>query len=422
MSATLGRSAGGRFVSSVAITRSRRRGVALVAALGALAALSLSGCGRNADAQGGPPQAPPVSVAPAVQRTVVDSEEFSGRLEASDYVELRPRVAGTIEKIHFSDGALVRKGDLLFTIDPRPFEAEAARAQSLVASTRARAELAQSELARAKTLLDGQAISRQEFDQLTAGTRTAAADIQGAEAALRTARLNLEYTQVRAPIAGRASRANITVGNLVNEQAVLTSIAGVGKIYAYFDGSEQTYLRLKASKGADKAPKVRMGLADETGFPHPGQVDFIDNRLNPQTGAVRMRATFDNASGRFTPGLAARLSMEGTSAYDAVLVPERAIGTDQTKKFVFVVAPTGGPAQFREVKPGSLIDGMRVVVGNVKPGEHVVVDGLQRVVPGVPVAPRLLEVDAKGRPIFPPPPAPPGAAPAASGPASGAKA
>ena len=394
----------------------------MCAAVLAMLSLGLGGCSQSADAQGGPPQAPPVSAAPAVQRTVVDSEEFSGRLEATDYVELRPRVSGTIEKIHFSDGALVRKGDLLFTIDPRPFEAEAARAQSLVASTRARAELAQSELARAKTLLDGQAISRQEFDQLTAGTRTAAADIQGAEAALRTARLNLEYTQVRAPIAGRASRANITVGNLVNEQAVLTSIAGVGKIYAYFDGSEQTYLRLKASKGADKAPKVRMGLADETGFPHPGQVDFIDNRLNPQTGAVRMRATFDNASGRFTPGLAARLSMEGTSAYDAVLVPERAIGTDQTKKFVFVVAPTGGPAQFREVKPGSLIDGMRVVVGNVKPGEHVVVDGLQRVIPGVPVAPRLLEVDAKGRPIFPPPPAPPGAAPAASGPASGAKA
>jgi multidrug efflux system membrane fusion protein len=421
MSATVGPSAGGRFNSSFASTAPWRRRAALVAALAALS-LSLGGCGRDADAQGGPPQAPPVSVAPAVQRTVVDSEEFSGRLEASDYVELRPRVAGTIEKIHFVDGAFVRKGDLLFTIDPRPFEAEAARAQSQVTSTKAKAELAQSELARAKMLLDGQAISRQEYDQLSSGTRTAQADIQGAEAALRTARLNLEYTQVRAPIAGRASRANITVGNLVNEQSVLTSIAGVSKVYAYFDGSEQTYLRLKASKGADKAPKVKMGLADEVGFPHLGQVDFIDNRLNPQTGAIRMRATFDNASGRFTPGLAARLSMEGTSAYDATLVPERAIGTDQTKKFVFVVPPAGGPAQFREVKPGSLIDGMRVVVGNVKAGEHVVVDGLQRVIPGVPVAPQLLKVDDKGRPIFPPPPAPPGAAPAASGPAKAAKA
>jgi len=350
-----------------------------------------------------------------VQRTVVDSEEFSGRLEATEYVELRPRVSGTIEKIHFSDGAFVQKGQQLFTIDPRPFEAEAARAQSQLAAAKARAELAQSELARAKTLLDSQAISRQEFDQLTSGTRTSQADIQGAEAALRTARLNLEYTQVRAPIAGRASRANITVGNLVNEQSVLTSIAGVSRVYAYFDGSEQTYLRLRGDeKGGDRPLKVKMGLANEQGFPHAGQVDFIDNRLNPQTGAIRMRATFDNAKGRFTPGLAARLRMEGTSAYDAVLVPDRAIGTDQTKKFVFVVGAAPGPAQFREVKPGTLIDGMRVVTGQLKAGELVVVDGLQRVIPGVPVAPQVLKVDASGMPIFPPPPGPPGAAPAAS--------
>ena len=385
------------------------------AAAVALLVSGLGGCSRSADAQGGPPQAPPVSAAPAVQRTVVDSEEFSGRLEATEYVELRPRVSGTIEKIHFTDGAFVQKGQQLFTIDPRPFEAEAARAQSQLAATKARADLAQSELARAKTLLDSQAISRQEFDQLTSGTRTSQADIQGAEAALRTARLNLEYTQVRAPIAGRASRANITVGNLVNEQSVLTSIAGVSRVYAYFDGSEQTYLRLRGDdKGGDRPLKVKMGLANEQGFPHAGQVDFIDNRLNPQTGAIRMRATFDNAKGRFTPGLAARLRMEGTSAYDAVLVPDRAIGTDQTKKFVFVVGAAPGPAQFREVKPGTLIDGMRVVTGQLKAGELVVVDGLQRVIPGVPVAPQVLKVDASGMPIFPPPPGPPGAAPAAS--------
>ena len=387
----------------------------MCAAVLAMLSLGLGGCSQSADAQGGPPQAPPVSAAPAVQRTVVDSEEFSGRLEATDYVELRPRVSGTIEKIHFSDGASVQKGQQLFTIDPRPFEAEAARAQSQLAAAKARAELAQSELARAKTLLDSQAISRQEFDQLTSGTRTSQADIQGAEAALRTARLNLEYTQVRAPIAGRASRANITVGNLVNEQSVLTSIAGVSRVYAYFDGSEQTYLRLRGDeKGGDRPLKVKMGLANEQGFPHAGQVDFIDNRLNPQTGAIRMRATFDNAKGRFTPGLAARLRMEGTSAYDAVLVPDRAIGTDQTKKFVFVVGAGPGPAQFREVRPGTLIDGMRVVTGQLKAGELVVVDGLQRVIPGVPVAPQVLKVDASGMPIFPPPPGPPGAAPAAS--------
>jgi membrane fusion protein, multidrug efflux system len=413
MSASVDRTVERRVAFSFAGARFLWRALSFAVALGALS-FALGGCSQSADAQGGPPPAPPVSVAPAVKRTVIDSEEFSGRLEASDYVELRPRVSGTIEQIHFIDGAFVQKGQLLFTIDPRPFEAEVARAQSQLAAAKARAELAQNELARAKTLLDSQAVSRQEYDQWTSGSRTAAADIQGAEAALRVARLNLEYTQVKAPIGGRASRANITTGNLVNEQSVLTSIAGVSKVYAYFDGSEQTYLRLRSDKGGDRVPKVKMGLADEVGFPHLGQVDFIDNRLNPQTGAIRMRATFDNSKGKFTPGLAARLSMEGTSAYEAVLVAERAIGTDQTKKFVYVVAPSGGPAQFREVKPGALMEGMRVVTGNVKAGELVVVDGLQRVIPGVPVTPQVLKVDALGMPIFPPPPGPPGKAPAAS--------
>jgi len=361
----------------------------------------ISGCGDPADAQGGAPQAPPVSVAPAVQRPVADSEEFSGRLEAAEYVELRPRVSGTIEKVHFADGALVRKGDLLFSIDPRPFEAEAARAQSQLTSMKARFELAQSELARAQKLLDSQAVSKQEVDQLAASQRTSQADIQGAEAALRIARLNVEYGQVRAPIGGRVSRANVTAGNVVNEQSVLTTIAGVSKVYAYFDGSERTYLRLKEAKSGSKAPKVSMALLDEQGFPHEGQVDFIDNRLNPQTGAVRMRATFDNASGRFTPGLSVRLRMENASSYDAVLVPERSIGTDQTKKFVYVVEADGKP-QFREVRLGALADGMRVVQGSVKAGEHVVFDGLQRIQPGMTVAPQVMQVDAKGMPIVPP--------------------
>ena len=382
-----------------------------VAALLAATAL-LGGCGDSADAEGGPPQAPPVSVVPASQRQVADSEEFSGRLEAAEYVELRARVSGTIDKVHFSDGALVRKGDLLFSIDPRPFEAEAARAQSVLASTRAKSELAQSELARARKLLDSQAVSKQEVDQLNSGQRTSQADIQGAEAALRIARLNVDYAQVRAPIAGRVSRANVTAGNVVNDQTVLTTIAGTAKVYAYFDGSERTFLRLKSAKAGGLAPKVRMALLDEQGFPHEGQVDFIDNRLNAQTGAIRMRVAFDNASGRFTPGLSARLRMESAVAYDAVLVPERAIGTDQTKKFVYVVEADGKP-QFREVRLGALADGMRVVQGGVKGGEHVVVDGLQRIQPGMTLAPQLLKVDAKGMPIFPPPSGPPGAPPPA---------
>ncbi|MES3011206.1 MAG: efflux RND transporter periplasmic adaptor subunit [Pseudomonadota bacterium] len=376
------------------------------------ASLVLAGCGKGAEAQGGPPPAAAVSVAPAVQRTVANSEEFSGRLEATDFVELRPRVAGTIDRVYFTDGATVRKGDLLFLIDPRPFDAELARAQSQLDATKARMDLAQTELGRAKTLLDSQAVSKQEFDQLTSGSRTSQADLRTAEAAVRTAQLNLAYTQVRAPIAGRVSRANITAGNLVNEQAVLTTIAGVGRVYAYFDGSEQTYLRLQAEKAAKpggKGPVVRMGLANETGHPHEGVVDFVDNRLNPQTGAIRLRASFDNSKGLFTPGLAARVVMESTADYSAVMVPDRAIGTDQTKKFVYVVGADGQP-QFREVKPGALFGGMRVVQGGVKAGENVVVDGLQRIIPGMPVAPQVLQVDAQGMPIVPPP------APAASSP------
>lgn len=376
------------------------------------ASLVLTACGKGAEAQGGPPPAAVVSVAPAVQRTVANSEEFSGRLEATDFVELRPRVAGTIDRVYFTDGATVRKGDLLFLIDPRPFDAELARAQSQLDATKARMDLAQTELGRAKTLLDSQAVSKQEFDQLTSGSRTSQADLRTAEAAVRTAQLNLAYTQVRAPIAGRVSRANITAGNLVNEQAVLTTIAGVGRVYAYFDGSEQTYLRLQAEKAAKpggKGPVVRMGLANETGHPHEGVVDFVDNRLNPQTGAIRLRASFDNSKGLFTPGLAARVVMESTADYSAVMVPDRAIGTDQTKKFVYVVGADGQP-QFREVKPGALFGGMRVVQGGVKAGENVVVDGLQRIIPGMPVAPQVLQVDAQGMPIVPPP------APAASSP------
>lgn len=381
------------------------RTLALAVALGG----TVVGCSDPVSAQGGPPGAAPVSVAPAVQRMVADSEAFSGRLEASEFVELRPRVGGTIDRVHFSDGALVKKGQLLFSIDARPFAAEAARAESVLIAAKSRAALAGTELARAQKLLDAKAVSRQEFDQLGSGARTADADIQAAEAALRVARLNIEYAAVRAPISGRISRANVTAGNLVNEQVVLTTIAGVAKVYAYFDASEQTYLRIKASK--DSATPVRMGLSSDAGLPHQGRVDFIDNHLNPLTGAIRMRASFDNSQGQFTPGLAVKLTVGTSAAYAAVMVPERAIGTDQNKKFVFVVGADGQP-QFREIKPGALFDGMRVVGnGAVKAGENVIVDGLQRVIPGMPVAPQVLKVDAQGMPIFPPPQAqgqPPG--------------
>lgn len=401
--------------------------VVSAAALAGVVAAVLAACGKGGDApHGGPPPAATVSAAPASQRAVADREEFSGRLEATDYVELRPRVAGTIDKVYFTDGASVKKGDLLFLIDPRPFQAEVARAQSQLDAVKAREQLALTEVARAQKLVDSQAVSRQEFDQLNATARSATADLQAAGAALRTAQLNLSFTQVRAPIAGRASRANITPGNLVNEQAVLTSIAGVSRMYAYFDGSESTFLRLRADqKTGGQGQKVKMGLANETGYPHEGQIDFVDNRLNPQTGAIRLRASFDNRNGAFVPGLAARLLVENTGTQSRVLVPDRAIGTDQSKKFVYVVQQgAAAPPQMREIKPGALVDGMRIVDGNLKGGELVVVDGLQRIVPGMPVQAQVLPVDARGMPVAPPPGAAggPGGAPggAAKEPASAA--
>ena len=338
-----------------------------------------------------------MSVVPAVQHSFTDSEKFSGRLEATDFVELRPRVSGTIEQIHFTDGAMVAKGQLLFTIDQRPFAAEVARLEAQFAAAKTRAELANIELVRAQKLKEAGGISKQEFDQINATAQTSANDKQSADASLRNAKLNLEFASVRAPIAGRVSRAPVTVGNLVNEQVVLTTIAGVARVYAYFDASEQVYLRMRAAN--DKTPAVRMGLANEEGYPHTGKLDFVDNRLNAQTGAIRMRATFDNAKGEFVPGLAIHLAMDISDAREVVMVPDRAIGTDQTRKFVVVVGADGQPA-FKPVQLGQLDGDMRVVTGGaVKPGDHVVVDGLQRIIPGVPVTPQVLKVDDKGMPL-----------------------
>lgn len=388
----------------------------LFGTLAVLAAL-LTACGGDAVGQGGPPGAAPVSVAPAVERPIADAEEFTGRIEALESVDIRPRVGGTIDKVHFTDGALVKKGQLLFSIDSRPLQAELARGEAAVSATVSRGELAKGELARAKKLLDSQAISKQEFDQLTSAARTAETDTATANASLRIAKLNLDYTQVRAPIAGRASRALITEGNLVNEQSILTTVVATQKVYAYFDGSEQTFLRFRKIGIANL--KVGMGLANEPGYPHAGKIDFIDNRLNVQTGAIRLRAVFDNAAGQFTPGLLARLQVSGVETYPAVLTPERAIGTDQSKRYVFVVPASepGKPVvpEFREVQLGALMGPMRVITKGLKANELVVVNGLQRVRPGAPIAPSTLAVDAQGMPVEPPPQSPPGAPGAAPG-------
>ena len=381
-----------------------------------MAVVLLGACSKSAEPAGGPPEAAPVSVAAAVQRTVSDSYEFTGRLEAPRWVEVRARVGGTIEKVHFRDGARVAAGALLFTIDPLPYEAELLRAQSQLSAARSRAGLATQDLARAQKLLESKAVSRQEFDQLTSGAATSSADIRTAEAALRIAQLNMGYTKVTAPMAGQLSRADLTEGNLVTPQSVLTTLVATQTVYAYFDGSEQVFLRLR--KGEPGLRTVRMGLADESGFPHEGRIDFVDNRLNAQTGSIRMRGVFDNARGQFTPGLFARLQLAGGVPYPAVLTPERAISTDQSRKLLFVVGE-GNVAQPREVQLGALMDGMRVITQGLKAGELVVVDGLQRVRPGAPVTPIKLDTDERGMPLAAPAP---GAASAPAAPASAASA
>lgn len=384
----------------------------LATGLTALGAL-LAACGQpeggaHGGAHAGGP--PPVSVAPAVQRSVQDLEEFSARLEAPDTVEIRARVAGTLDKVHFREGQWVRTGEPLFSIDPRPFAAEAARAEAQLAAARSQAELNASELVRAQKLVAIQGVSQQEIDQLRAGQRNAEAQVKAAEAALSQARLNLEFTRISAPVSGRSSRANITPGNLVSVgDTVLTTLVSSDKVYAYFDASEATYLRYassarKAGSAAGAGNKVLLGLANEEGFPHEGRLDFVDNRLNPATASVRARAVFDNKDGLFTPGLFARLKLVGSASREATLVAERAIATDQTRKIVLVVG-ANNIVQPREVRPGALLDGMRVVEG-VKPGELVIVDGLLRAFPGAPVTPQLLKVDDKGMPIPAAPAAP----------------
>ena len=372
--------------------------VFLFSSLATTVVFLVAGCSGKPAPVAAPPSGPaPVSVVPVIEKNFTDHEEFSGQLEAAEYVELRSRVSGTVDQVHFTDGAMVSKGQVLFTIDARPFAAEVARLESQLAAAKARSELAATGLIRAQKLIEANFISKQELDQLTAVAKTSSSDIQAAEAALRNAKLNLEFTAVRAPISGRVSRSNLSPGNLVDDKTVLTTIAGVSRVYAYFDGSEQTFLRIRSS--GNKSPSVRMGLANESGFPHTGKLDFVDNRLNPQTGAVRMRANFDNSSGQFVPGLAVRIVMATSAPYTAALVPERAIGTDQARKVVVVIGADGLP-QFRPVQLGALDGGMRVINGGaVKPGENVVVDGLQRIIPGVPVTAQVIKVDENGMPL-----------------------
>ena len=364
--------------------------------IGVLMLVAAGACGPKA-----PPAPPPaaVTVANVKEQEINEWDEFTGRIEAVDAVDIRPRVSGYIQRVAFAEGKEVSKGAVLFIIDPRPYEAELARAAAELQRARTRAALAAKEVERAERLVAVQAISREEFDTRTSAEAESRASIAAAEAAVATARLNMDWTRVRSPIAGRVSRAEITQGNLVQagppDATLLTTVVSLDPVYVYFEGDEQTYLRYGdlARAGArpssrDTRNPIQLGLANEEGFPHQGYVDFVDNQLNPETGTIRARAVFSNKDRVFTPGLFARLKLVGSARYRAVLVLDRAVGTDQDKKFVLVLKPDS-TVEYRSVQVGRLVDGMRIVTAGLKGGDRIVINGLQRVRPGMKVAPTV---------------------------------
>lgn len=354
---------------------------ALAGAL-ALSAFALAACSNSAAEEAAPAPRPQVSVAAVPFQTLKDWHELTGRIEAVQSVEIRPRVSGFIESTGFTEGALVGKGQLLFQIDPRPFAAQVERLEAELARAQAQLALARANRGRAETLVAQGAISREEHDRLGSGAAVAEAEVASVQAALRAARLDLGYTRVTAPIAGRVSRALITAGNLVGAQSVLTTVVSTSPVRVAFDLDEQTYL---STLGRDGEGQVFVGLMDESGTPHAAQLDFVDNAS--RNGLIRVRATLDNTDGRLTPGLFARVKLVAGAAFDAALVDERAIGTDLDRKYVLAVTPDN-LTEYRAVTTGARVDGLRVIREGLKAGDVIVVNGLQRVRPGVEIAPQ----------------------------------
>jgi len=375
-------------------------------ALTAIATAVFSLRTTTAEASPTAPEAPAttVSVATVVKSDVATWDEFSGRLEAVERVDIRSRVAGTVQSVHFREGALVRKGDLLLTIDPAPYAADVERAEAQVAAAQARLSYSKSEYERAQRLLDEKAIAQREADERINAQREADANLRASQAALQTARLSLGYTQVRAPVAGRVGRLEITVGNLVAAgpgAPVLTTLVSVSPIYASFDADEQIVIRAlrdlpsgsSARAQLEKIP-VQMGTAGTTDTPFTGQLQLVDNQVDAKSGTVRVRAVFDNADGSLIPGQFARLRMGQVKRSEALLVNERAVGTDQNKKYVMVVG-NDNKAAYREVTLGAHVNGLRIVTSGLQPEERVIVNGLQRVRPGVLVAPQPVAMEIK---------------------------
>lgn len=374
----------------------------LAALASLLSALAFGGCQKQKPQTAGPP--PVVSIVQAIEREVVEWDEYIGRLEAPETVEVRARVSGYLDKVHFKEGKEVKKGGLLLTIDPRPYQAEFDHAEAEYQRASSQAELAKNDAERAKRLIGTKAISEEEYDTKLKTYLAAQATVKSARASLESAKLNLEFTQIHSPIDGRVSRALVTQGNLVSGgvsgagATLLTTVVSLDPLYCYGDPDERAilkYLQLrregKRVSARDQEIPAEMGLANEAGFPHKGYIDFVDNHVDPNTGTVRARGVFPNEDHSLSPGFFARIRVPGSGKYPALLIPDRALGSDQAQKFVYVVSAEK-KVEFRPVKTGPMIDGLRIVKEGLKPGEQIIVEGLLRVRPGVVVDAKPAEV------------------------------
>lgn len=369
--------------------------------LGSIASLVLVACGNpEVVSQAGAPAAPQVSVAEVVQERITEWDEFTGRLEAPQTVSLVPRVSGYIEQVNFIEGTLVNEGDLLFQIDSRPFAAEVARLKAELDGALSAQSLAANDHQRAERLVSQRAISAEMFESRLARKQQTAAAVASVKAALTRAELDLAYTRVTAPISGRVSYAEVTAGNYVTAgQSQLTSLVSTEKMYAWFDVDEQTYLKYaqltQDGKRVDArdstANPVYMALATDNTYSHRGGVDFVDNRINGQTGTIRIRASFANLDNQLVPGLFARIKLVGSDSYEGILIDEKAIGTDLNNKFVLLVNATN-QLEYRAVQLGEKVNGLRVVRTGLAANDRIVVNGLQRVMPNMLIDPKLVEM------------------------------
>jgi len=364
--------------------------------------MMLASCNKEAPQQGGGFPPPQVSVAEVSVREVTPWLETSGRIVAKENVQIRPRVGGVIEKVHYREGAIVKKGDLLFVLDQKPFRAELSRAEADLTRTRAQAKLARAEIKRASNLVKQKLLSPGEYDQRVAAEAAANANVLAAQAALQLAQLDMEYTEVRSPIDGHAGLAFATAGNLVSSDPtpdVLTTVVSLDPMYVYFGSDEQTYLKFSSlarqmeSKGANNtSPVVFVGLSNEAGFPRKAYVDFVDNQLDPNSGAIRIRAVLDNKDHMLTAGLFARVKFLAPQSIQATLIDDQAILTDQDRKYVYVLGPEN-KALRRNIKTGQSIEGLRIVTEGLQSGDQVIVYGIQKIFfPGMPVSPQKISM------------------------------